>query len=456
MRNIWECIWYTRPDIGGSVTQPGTIRGGRSRAGINSQALSILLMKILVIGGGGREHALVWKIAQSPRVRELFCAPGSPGIASLATLVPIAVDHIERLLLFAKEKKINLTVVGPEYPLSLGIVDRFEEAGLCIFGPHCAAAEIEISKVFSKLLMRKYKIPTAEAEVMTLDEAYQKVSSMKMPAVLKAEGLAAGKGVVIARNKKEAIEGLDSFHLMGDAACRVILEEYLTGVEVSFFVVTDGNVALALSSAQDHKRVYDHDQGPNTGGMGAISPSPYMTKSLESEVMAKIIAPTLNGLALEGRPYRGVLYAGLMLTPLGPYVLEFNARWGDPEAQAVLPRLKNDWVDVMEAALSHRLHQIQLQWKRGKSVCVVLASEGYPGVHKKGEIILGLDKITSDQVMLFHAGVARQGDRWMTQGGRVLGVTALGRNFSEARGRVYQTIDQISFNGMHFRRDIAV
>ncbi len=412
-------------------------------------------MKILVIGGGGREHALVWKIAQSPRVRELFCAPGNPGIAGLATLVPIAPDHIEGLLLFAKGKKIDLTVVGPEYPLSLGIVDRFEEAGLRIFGPHCAAAEIETSKVFSKLLMEKYKIPTAEAEVMALDEAYQKVLTMKMPVVLKVEGLAAGKGVVIARNKKEAIEGLDSFRLMGDAACRVILEKYLTGVEASFFVVTDGKVALALSSAQDYKRIYDHDQGPNTGGMGAISPSPCMTKSLESEVMTKIVAPILKGLELEGRPYSGVLYVGLMLTSLGPYVLEFNARWGDPEAQAVLPRLKNDWVDVMEAVLSHRLHKIQLHWKRGKSVCVVLASKGYPGVYKKGEVILGLDKTASPHAMVFHAGVARQGDRWMTDGGRVLGVTALGRDFSEARGRVYQAVDPIFFNGMYFRRDIG-
>ena len=412
-------------------------------------------MKVLVIGAGGREHALVWKIAQSPRIRELYCAPGNPGMASLAKLVPIAVDEVEKLLAFAKEKRIDLTVVGPELPLSLGIVDRFESEGLRIFGPRRAAAEIETSKVVSKMLMQKYQIPTAAAEVVTLEEAYRRISSLKMPIVLKVEGLAAGKGVVIAQDQKEAKEGLDAFREMGEAARRIILEEYLEGVEATFFVITDGATALPLASAQDHKRVFDGDRGPNTGGMGAISPTPRVTPEIESAVMERIIHPTLRGLAAEGRPYRGVLYAGLMLTSSGPHVLEFNARWGDPETQAVLPRLKSDWVDVMEAALDHRLDRMQLEWREASSVCVVLASEGYPGPYQKGEVISGLDRTDLPDTLVFHAGTGRRGDEWVTQGGRVLGVTALGQTVADARQRAYQTVDRISFRGMHYRRDIG-
>lgn len=412
-------------------------------------------MNVLVVGGGGREHALVWKIAQSPRVRKLYCAPGNPGIAAHAELVQIAVDEIEKLLAFAKEKRIDLTVVGPELPLSHGIVDRFEAQGLRIFGPHRAAAEIETSKVVSKNLMQKYGIPTAEAEVVTLNQAYDRIASVPMPIVLKVEGLAAGKGVVIARDAKEAKEGLDGFRAMGDAARRIILERYLEGVEATFFVITDGVRALPLASAQDHKRVFDGDRGPNTGGMGAISPTPRITPAVEAEVMEKIIHPTLRGLAAEGRPYRGVLYAGLMLTKSGPKVLEFNARWGDPETQAVLPRLKTDWVGVMEAALDRRLDALRLEWRPESSVCVVLASEGYPGTYRRGEVIAGLDEIDQPDVIVFHAGTARRDDAWITQGGRVLGVTALGKTVLEAGQRAYQTIDRISFPGMHYRRDIG-
>lgn len=412
-------------------------------------------MKILVIGAGGREHALVWKIAQSPRVRELYCAPGNPGIETLAKIVPIAVDEIEKLLAFAKEKQIDLTVVGPELPLSLGIVDRFEAEGLRIFGPHRAAAQIETSKVFSKTLMQKYQIPTADAEVVTPERAYEMLPHLPMPIVLKVEGLAAGKGVVIARDQKEAKEGLDGFKAMGEAAGRIILERFLEGVEATFFVITDGEKALPLASAQDHKRVFDEDRGPNTGGMGAISPTPRITPKMESMVMERIITPTLRGLAAEGSPYRGVLYAGLMLTSSGPHVLEFNARWGDPETQAVLPRLKSDWVDVMEAAIDHRLDRIQLEWREESSVCVVVASEGYPGSYRKGEIISGLDQTNLPDTLVFHAGTGRQGEAWVTQGGRVLGVTALGQSVAEARRRAYQAVDRISFRGMHYRRDIG-
>ena len=412
-------------------------------------------MKVLVIGAGGREHALAWKIAQSPRLTRLFCAPGNAGMGSLAELLPIAVDDIDALLRFVKEKKIDLTVVGPELPLSLGVVDRFEAEGLRIFGPHRRAAEIETSKVFSKSLMQKYGVPTPAAEVVSLDEAYQRISSIEFPIVLKAEGLAAGKGVVIAKDQSEAKAALNGFESLGKAASRVILEQYLEGVEATFFILTDGKSIVPLASAQDHKRVFDADLGPNTGGMGAISPTPRITPSIEREVLSRIIHPALQGLISEGRPYRGVLYAGLMLTPAGPYVLEFNARWGDPEAQAVLPRLKTDWVDLMEATLDHRLDGFPIEWKEEVSVCVALTAEGYPGPYRKGEIISGLEEIGSQNVLIFHAGTERRNDKWITQGGRVLGVTALAKNYSEARRLAYQAVGRISFPGMHFRKDIG-
>jgi phosphoribosylamine--glycine ligase len=376
-------------------------------------------------------------------------------MAPLAELVPIAVDDIDGFLRFVREKQIDLTVVGPELPLSLGIVDRFEAEGHRIFGPHRGAAEIETSKVFSKALMQKYGVPTPAAEIVSLEEAYQKISSIELPIVLKAEGLAAGKGVVIATNLTEAKEALDAFRSLGKAASRIILEQYLEGVEATFFILTDGKSVVPLAFAQDHKRVFDADLGPNTGGMGAISPTPRITPSMEREVMSRIIHPVLEGLASEGKPYVGVLYAGLMLTPAGPYVLEFNARWGDPEAQAVLPRLKTDWVDVMEATLEHRLIGLGIEWKDEVSVCVVLTSEGYPGPYRKGAVITGLERAGSERVLVFHAGTERKGEQWVTQGGRVLGVTALGKDYSEARRLAYQAVGRISFPGMHFRKDIG-
>ncbi len=412
-------------------------------------------MKILVVGGGGREHVLVWKIAQSPRVTHLFCAPGNAGMASLAESVDIKADDVEGLLRFAKEKEIDLTVVGPELPLSLGIVDRFEAAGRRIFGPHRAASEIETSKVFSKSLMEKYGIPSPAARVVSIEEAIQRVPTLPMPIVLKVEGLAAGKGVVVAKTPQEAMEGLERFKAMGPAASQIILEEYIEGLEISFFVVTDGTIALPLASSHDHKQVFDGGHGPNTGGMGAVSPTPRLSAEIESEIMSKVIAPTLQGLASEGTPYQGVLYAGLMLSAEGISVLEFNARWGDPEAQAILPRLKTDWVEVMEATLDHRLDRIKLEWKEAAATCVVLASEGYPGSYRKGDNISGLDNADLPDVFIFHAGTERQGDRWVTRGGRVLGVTALGASLAESRHKAYQAIGRISFPGMHFRSDIG-
>lgn len=412
-------------------------------------------MKILIIGGGGREHALAWKISQSPSVTKLYCAPGNPGIASLAELVPIAVNDVEALLLFVAEHSIDLTVVGPELPLTLGIVDRFEEKGFKIFGPNRAASQIESSKVFSKKLMQKYAVPTASAELVSLEEAYRRVPSLNLPVVLKIDGLAAGKGVVIVRTQEEAIAGLDFLRQMGTDSSQIVIEQFLEGTEVSFFVVTDGETAIPLGSGQDHKAVFEGNHGPNTGGMGVVSPSPRMTPALETEVMSKVIEPTLRGMREEGMPYKGILYAGLIMTEEGISVLEFNARWGDPEAQALLPRLKTDWLEVMTAALEGRLEQIQIDWEGGGSVCVVLASGGYPGAYEKGKVISGLENNYAD-AMIFHAGTGRKGDAWLTQGGRVLGLTGIGSNVELARRHAYRVVDQISFSGMHYRRDIGL
>ncbi len=376
-------------------------------------------------------------------------------MATYATLVPIAVNQIEQLVLFAKQHQIDLTVVGPELPLALGIVNRFREEGLPIFGPTQQAAQIESSKVFSKEFMQTYQIPTPHAERVTLNEAYEKIKTITMPIVLKVDGLAAGKGVVIAQNIEEARQGLDRFGTMGEASRQILLEQYLTGVEATFFVVADGTSAIPLASARDHKRLFEGNNGPNTGGMGAISPSPDITPAMEAEVMSKIVRPTLTGLVNEGMPYQGVLYVGLMLTEAGPFVLEFNARFGDPEAQAVLLRLQTDWIDLMEAVLEHRLDTLKLEWSDAVSVCVVLASAGYPEAYTKGEVIRGLDKINDPSVTVFHAGTRKDQNQTVTDGGRVLGVTAIGQDWTTARGRVYHAIDQISFRGMQYRKDIG-
>jgi len=411
-------------------------------------------MNILVVGGGGREAALVDKISKSPRCPHIFCAPGNAGIAQRATLVPIAADQIERLLSFAKENRIDLTVVGPEIPLSLGIVDRFLEEGLRIFGPRAKAAQIESSKAFSKQLMQKYGIPTPQADVMSITDAYERIKTVTMPIVLKMDGLALGKGVVIAKDIKEAEIALDEFGKK-DKTGTVLLERFLTGIEATFLVIADGEVGLPLSTAQDYKRIFDGNLGPNTGGMGAISPSPVMTPNRVEEIMRRVVHPTLRGMVQEGMPYQGILYVGLILTDEGPFVLEFNARLGDPEAQAVLPRLKTDWIDLMEAVIAHRIDRLKLEWSDDVAVCVVAASEGYPGDYQSGETILGLDGIDDPNLILFHAGTKRFEDRYLTHGGRVLSFTALGKDWHEARERAYRAIDKVSFRGMQYRKDIG-
>jgi phosphoribosylamine--glycine ligase len=388
-------------------------------------------------------------------VKKIFCAPGNPGIARLAQTVPLQIDQVDALLLFAKTERIDLTIVGPEQPLALGLVDRFEAAGLQVFGPSRAAAEIETSKVFSKTLMEKYAIPTARAIVLSPQEARKQLAEWRYPIVLKVDGLAAGKGVVIAQSGVEAEAALTFFDAFGDAAARVIVEEYLEGVETSFFVVTDGQVILPLTSAQDHKTIFNDNLGPNTGGMGAVSPSPHLTPELQAEIMQTIVAPTVAGLEKEGRAYCGVLYVGLMLTSRGPYVLEFNARLGDPEAQAILARLETDWLDVIEATLARRLHTLQLQWRDPAAVCVVLASAGYPLTSRSGDPISGLEQVDDPDTLAFHAGSAQRGEEIVTCGGRVLGITARGRDVAEARRRAYSAVRKVHFDGMQYRTDIG-
>ncbi|SHJ38293.1 phosphoribosylamine--glycine ligase [Desulfofundulus thermosubterraneus] len=415
-------------------------------------------MKVLVVGGGGREHALVWKLKQSPRVKEIFCAPGNAGIASLARCVPIGAEDISGLVAFARQEKIDLTVVGPEGPLTMGIVDSFNEAGLAIFGPNARAAAIEGSKVLAKELMAKYGIPTARfATFSDAGEAVAYIRQLNAPCVVKADGLAAGKGVVVCRTVEEALEAVGDIMVkgvFGAAGSRVVVEEYLTGQEVSILAFTDGKTVIPMLPAQDHKQVYDGDQGPNTGGMGAYAPAPVCTPEVYQTALEKILIPTVRAMAAEGRPYRGVLYAGLMVTDEGAKVLEFNARFGDPEAQPVLMLLETDLVEIIEAVLSGRLAEKEIRWRPGAAVCVVLASAGYPGPYRKGYPISGLDRVPPD-VMVFHAGTALEDGRVVTAGGRVLGVTAAAGTIAAAIEKAYAAVEQIHFEGMHYRRDIG-
>ncbi len=413
-------------------------------------------MNVFVIGGGGREDALIWKLKQSPRVGKIFCAPGNAGIAARVETVDIAVGDVGALLQFAKSARIDLTVVGPEQPLSLGIVDAFEAAGMRIFGPRAAAAQIEASKAFSKRLMKKYGIPTADAEVLPLDEVRRRLSSLSFPIVLKVDGLASGKGVVIAQDAAEAACALAMFESFGAAAGQIVVEQYLTGAEVSFFVLTDGETVIPLTSAEDHKQIFDGDRGPNTGGMGAISPSPRLTHALQADVMARIALPTIAALAAEGATYCGVLYLGLMLTADGSFVLEYNARFGDPEAQAILVRLETDLVDLIDAALDRRLDTTTIRWRDDISVCVVLAAAGYPALPRTGDAISGLDQVGDSDIAVFHAGTTMQDGRCVTSGGRVLGVTAWGPSVDAARRRAYATVDRLHFDGRQYRRDIGL
>lgn len=415
-------------------------------------------MKILVVGGGGREHALVWKLQQSPRVKQVFCAPGNAGISKIATCVNIAAEDMQGLLEFAKQEKIDLTVVGPEIPLTNGIVDLFRKEGLKIFGPSQAAAEIEGSKALAKDLMAKYNIPSARyATFENAEEARAYVKQHGAPCVIKADGLAAGKGVIVAMDDETALAAVDIImaeRAFGRAGDRVVIEEFLEGEEVSILAFVDGDTIVPMVASQDHKRVGDHDTGPNTGGMGAYAPAPIYTSELAKVVEKEILYPTVQAMAAEGRTYQGVLYAGLMITPNGPKVLEFNARFGDPETQPVLALLETDLVDIIEAILEGRLAEQPVKWKDEAAVCVVMAAAGYPGRYEKGMAISGLHQVPAG-VEVFHAGTALREGQVVVTGGRVLGVTATGKDIPTAIDRAYQGVEAIRFEGAHYRKDIG-
>lgn len=417
-------------------------------------------MKVLVVGGGGREHALVWKIAQSPRVSKVFCAPGNAGIAQQATLVSINANDLNDLLDFALKERVDLTVVGPEEPLTRGIVDLFESKGLTIFGANQKAAELEGSKAFAKRMMKTYHIPTASYEVFEdRQQAIQYVREQGAPIVVKADGLAAGKGVILCKTVEDALEAIDQMmvkKIFGEAGRRVVIEEYLVGEEASYIALTDGKAILPLASSQDHKAVYDGDEGPNTGGMGAYSPAPVVTEEVNQRIVEKILRPVIQGMAEEGRPYKGVIYAGLMIHNGQPKVLEFNARFGDPETQPVLMRMKGDIVPFLLACIEGTLSQCKMEWDDRASVCVVMASKGYPGNYEKGKIIRGLDEVSRlEDIFVFHAGTALKEGQTVTSGGRVLGVTGLGENIPRAIEKTYQAVQKISWEGVHYRRDIG-
>jgi phosphoribosylamine--glycine ligase len=417
-------------------------------------------MKVLVVGGGGREHALVWKIAQSPDVSRVYCAPGNGGISEQATLVPIKANDLKGLLGFALKEKINLTVVGPEEPLTRGIVDLFESKGLSTFGSNRKAAEIEGSKAFAKEMMRKYYIPTAFYEIFeSPKEAEKYIRKQGAPIVVKADGLAAGKGVIVCKTVEEAIQSVERImvkKIFGEAGNRVVIEEYLVGEEASYIAFTDGKTILPMASSQDHKPVFDGDEGPNTGGMGAYSPAPVVTDEVHERILEKVLRPIIQGMGEEGRPYRGVLYAGLMISGGHPKVLEFNARFGDPETQPVLMRMKGDIVPILQACIRGTLTECKIEWDRRASVCVVMASKGYPGDYEMGREIHGLKEVSQmGDVFVFHAGTASQSGGVVTNGGRVLGVTGLGEDIPRAIERTYEAVRKISWEGAHYRTDIG-
>ncbi|MFC4766918.1 phosphoribosylamine--glycine ligase [Effusibacillus consociatus] len=415
-------------------------------------------MKILVIGGGGREHAIVWKLAQSPRKPKIYCAPGNAGISELAECVPIAADAVEQLADFAEREGIDLTVVGPEVALSAGVVDEFEARGLRAFGPRREAALIEASKAFAKDLMMTHGIPTAKYQTFTeLEPALQYIREQGAPIVVKADGLAAGKGVIVAQTLSEAEEAVRSImedKTFGEAGSRVVIEEFLTGEEATVLAFVDGSTVKLMVPSQDHKPVFDGDKGPNTGGMGTYSPVPRVKEDLLHEIESTIVRPVVEAMAAKGTPYKGVLYAGLMLTEQGPKVIEYNARFGDPETQVVLPLLENDLIDVAEAVIDGRLQEIEISWNKGAAVCVVLAAEGYPGSYRKGDVIEGLDRL-SGQVVAFHAGTNSVDGKYVTNGGRVLGVTGFGSDLKSAKENAYRGVEAIRFEGMHYRKDIS-
>lgn len=416
-------------------------------------------MKVLVVGGGGREHALVWKISQSPKVTKVFAAPGNVGMKNIAELVDISATDIDGLLDFAKKNKIDLTVVGPEAPLVAGIVDKFQQEGLKIFGPTAAGAQLEGSKQFAKEIMRKYKIPTAGYKVFeSYRPALEHIFMSRFPVVIKADGLAAGKGVTVAKSlveAKNALKAIFEDKTFGDAGSKVVIEDFMSGQEASVLAISDGKDFVTLPAAQDHKRIYDKDEGPNTGGMGAYAPTPFYTNEIDDQVKSTILKPLIEGLKDEGIDFKGVIYAGLMLTDEGPKVVEFNVRFGDPEIQAIIPLIESDLVDLFLDTVNQKIKDHQLKIKPLSCLTVVAASDGYPLEYKKGFPIDGLDEINEEDGVVFHAGTCLSEDQIITNGGRVLAVTACGEDLARAKSNSYKLLKSINFKGIHFRTDIG-
>ncbi len=418
-------------------------------------------MKILVVGSGGREHAILWKLKQSPRVTELYCAPGNGGISEIAHCISLEATDIDGIVAFSKKNSIDLVVVAPDDPLAAGMVDALEAEGIRVFGPRKNAALIEASKVFSKQLMKKYNIPTAEYEIFDdSNEAKDYVKSAAYPLVVKADGLALGKGVIICNTVEEALDAVSSImedNKFGLAGSRIVVEEFITGPEVSVLAFTDGKTLVPMISSQDHKRVFDGDEGLNTGGMGTFSPSRHYTDEIRKVCMETIFLPTIHAMNSEGRPFKGVLFFGLMLTNDGPKVLEYNARFGDPETQVVLPLLENDLLDIFEAVIDEKLDTLNITWKNEAAVCVIMASGGYPEKYEKGYEISGLENFKkSKDIVVFHAGTKKDSGKFYTNGGRVLGVTAIAEDIEKAREKAYMAVSGINFKNAHFRRDIGI
>ncbi len=415
-------------------------------------------MKILIVGSGGREHAIAWKVAQSSRVSKIYCAPGNAGIADVAECVPVKAEDIEGIVKFSKENGIDMAVIGPEVPLSMGITDALQAEGISVFGPDKNCAQLEASKSFTKSFLARHNIPTAGYKEYTDKEELKKdIGIYGFPMVLKADGLAAGKGVVIAENAEDAekaIEEMMGDKIFGEAGAKIVVEEFLTGIEASMLCFVDGKTIVPMESAQDYKRIFDGDKGPNTGGMGTYSPSLIFTPELEQQIMDRILQPTMDGFLADGLDFHGVLFVGLMIGEEGPKVIEFNNRFGDPETQSVLMRLDSDIVDIFEACIKGTLAEQEIKWSEKRAVCVVIASGGYPGDYEKGKVISGLDTVDED-IVVFHAGTALKDGQIVTAGGRVLGVTATGATNDEARAKAFANVEKITFEGAQFRRDIG-
>ncbi|MBR4074098.1 MAG: phosphoribosylamine--glycine ligase [Firmicutes bacterium] len=416
-------------------------------------------MKVLVVGSGGREHAIAWKLKQSPRVEKLYCAPGNAGIADVAECVAVGAEDIEGLCKLAVEKEIDLVVVGPEVPLSMGIVDAMNEKGIRVFGPNAKCAQLEGSKAFTKAFLARHDIPTAGYQEFTdKEELLKAVGIYGYPMVIKADGLAAGKGVVIAENEEDAVKAIEEMmgdKIFGSAADKIVVEEYLVGIEASMLCFVDHNTIVPMESAQDYKRIFDGDKGPNTGGMGTYSPSLVFNDELQERIRTEILEPTLSGFQKDGLDFQGVLFIGLMITDNGPKVIEFNNRFGDPETQSVLARLDSDLLDIFEAVVDNKLAEQEIKWGERRAVTVVLASEGYPGSYPKGREITGLGDVDED-IVVFHAGTKFADDKIVTAGGRVLCVTATGATHDEARAKAFANVEKIHFEGAQFRRDIGL